>query len=344
MATIADVARRAGVSRTAVSFAFNDPGRLSRDTLERIHAVAHELGYYPNPVARSLISKRIGAIGLVIPQHTAVLFANPFFAELLRGIGHVCDRHNLSVLLVPPVEGSVTRALSRAAADGFIVVGLNADHPAIVTLRQRHRRFVIVDGPTMPQVSAVNIDDQTGAYSAAAHLLALGHRRMLVIAIQPALDELAEHADRRFSNVAIRRLAGYRKAFEEHGATFDEESIIAAESTREGGAQALHEAWEGGARPTAILAMSDIIALGAIDAARSLQLEIPRDLSIVGFDDIPAAQWCRPALTTIHQSAIAKGICAAQLLIDLQAGIDEVRHEQLPADLIIRGTTAPPAW
>lgn len=343
MATIADVARTAGVSRTAVSFAFNDPSRLSRETLERILAVSHDLGYYPNPVARSLISKRVGVIGLLIPQHTAMLFANPFFAELLRGIGQVCDHHDLALLLVPPVQGSVTRALSRAATDGFIVVGLNEDHPAIATLRQRRRLFVVMDGPVLPDVPAVNIDDRAGAYHAAAHLLSLGHRELLVIAIRPAVGELGEHLDRRYSSVAERRLAGYRQAFEEAGVPWCEQAVVVADSTREGGEQSLRQVWAGGSHPTAVLAMSDIIALGVIDAAHTLGLAVPEQLSVVGFDDIPAARWYSPPLTTIHQQAMEKGIRAAQLLVDRREANAAATHWVLPTELVVRASTAPPA-
>lgn len=342
MVTIADVARAAGVSRTAVSFAFNDPGRLSSDTRDRILAVAQELGYFPNPVARSLINKRVGALGLLIPQRTATLFANPFFAELLRGIGHVCDRHDFAVLLVPPVQGSITRALSRALADGFVVVGLEEAHPAITMLRQRTLPFVTVDGPPLPQVSAVNVDDEGGAYQAAQHLLALGHREVLVISIRPAQGErVDEHDDRPHSGVSDRRLAGYRRAFADAGIPFREDYVIAADSTREAGEQALRTAWLAGFHPTAVLAMSDIVAIGVLDAADRLELAVPDRLSVVGFDDIPAAHWRRPALTTVHQPGLEKGMRAARLLIDRHAGSNEVEHQMLPANLVVRDSTAP---
>lgn len=342
MATIGDVARAAGVSRTAVSFAFNDPSRLSQDTLARILSVAHDLGYYPSPVARSLMSKRIGAIGLLIPQGTAMLFANPFFAELLRGIGHICDRHNLAVLLVPPVQGSVTRALDRVAADGFVVLGMDEDHPAIAMLRQRNLPFVTVDGPVLPNVSAVNVDDEQGAYLAAAHLLALGHRDLLIIGIRPAIGEAAADGDRAFSGVTTRRLAGYRRAFAGAAVAFRDEAVVAAGSTSDGGAEALRAAWQAGWRPTAVLAMSDIIALGVMEAARALGLAIPEQLSIAGFDDIPEAQWCEPALTTVRQSGMEKGMCAARLLIARQSGA-AVEHHMLPTSLIVRASCAPPS-
>src|SRR5919206_1486586 len=108
MATISDVARLAGVSRTSVSFAFNDPSRLSAATRERILEAADRLGYYPDPIARSMTSKRVGALGLLVPQRSLAIFSNPFFSELLRGIGCVCDRHDFSILIVSPIEGSLT--------------------------------------------------------------------------------------------------------------------------------------------------------------------------------------------------------------------------------------------
>src|SRR5579883_783531 len=126
MATIADVARKAGVSRTAVSFAFNKPEQLGAETLQRILGVAHDLGYYPNPAARSLNTGRTGIIGLLIPQRTALVCANPFILEFLRGTGQVSDRHGLSILLVSPVRGSLTHAMNNVPVDGFIALGLGA--------------------------------------------------------------------------------------------------------------------------------------------------------------------------------------------------------------------------
>jgi alanine racemase len=341
MATIGDVARAAGVSRTAVSFAFNEPSRLSAETLARIRRIADELGYYPSPLARSLISKRVGVLGLLIPQGTATLFANPFFAELLRGIGLICDRHDFSVLLVPPAQGSVTRALTRAAVDGFVVVGLDDKHAALDLLRRRRVPFVTLDGQALPDVPAVNVDDYDGAYRAAQHLVTLGHRQALVISISPPQGARTEDAGPGFSGVAARRLEGYRDAFAHAGLASPEQPLVADESTREGGRHAMLVAWARGVRPSAVLAMSDVIALGVMDAARELGLGIPGDISLVGFDDIPAAQLCRPALTTVHQPALEKGMIAARLLVDRQAGNQQVEHQVLAATLVVRESTAP---
>lgn len=337
MPTIADVARQAGVSRTAVSFAFNDPSRLSSETLNRILGVAHELGYYPNPVARSLISKRVGVLGMVIPQSTSSLFANPFYAELLRGVGQVCDQQDFALLLVPPAQGSLTRAFSRAAVDGFVVIGLDDRHPAMEMLRRRRVPFVTVDGPPLAEAPSVNIDDRGGACQAAQHLLDLGHRDLLTIAIRPPDGERTDDQVP-FDGVSAVRLAGYRDAFERANVPYPAR-VIPTASTREAGQQAFHAVWEAGARPSAVLAMSDIIALGVLDAARDLGIRVPEDLSVVGFDDIPAARLCRPALTTVFQPTVEKGMRAAQMLIDRHAGDEAIAHHTLPTQLIVREST-----
>src|SRR5260221_9701844 len=151
---IADVARQAGVSATAVSFAFNSPDRLNAQTVSRILEVARQLGYTPNPHARALLTKSVGVIGVVVPQSIPTIFANPFFPNLYEGIGQVCQDNGLALLTVSPVDGSLSKAVADAPVDGFIVVGLNEDHAELEMLVKRHVPFVIVDGDAnhMPSV------------------------------------------------------------------------------------------------------------------------------------------------------------------------------------------------
>jgi DNA-binding LacI/PurR family transcriptional regulator len=201
---------------------------------------------------------------------------------------------------------------------------------------------VTVDGPALPDVPAVNVDDEAGAYEAARHLLELGHREMLMISIRPAQADLAAEAVHPLSYVAALRLAGYRRAFAEAGVPFHDEYVIPADTSHQGGQRALRTAWLAGARPTAVLAMSDIMALGVLEAAASLKLSVPGDLSVVGFDDIPPSGWCFPALTTVRQGGVDKGMRAARLLIESQLGNQPVEHQLLPTTLIVRDTTAPP--
>src|SRR4029077_10863017 len=127
---------RAGVSKAAVSFAFNNPEKLGQATLERVLGVAHDLGYTPHPAARALSLRRSGTIGVLIPQRLSTVFANPFLSELIQGLGELCEKHALSLLLVPPLDGSLEGAIRQASVDGFVSLGLSPDDRALATLHR----------------------------------------------------------------------------------------------------------------------------------------------------------------------------------------------------------------
>src|SRR5579864_8060222 len=211
--TIADVASAAGVSKTAVSFAFNNPQRLSQATLERVLGVAQDLGYTPLPAARALSTKRSGTIGLLIPQRLSTVFANPFVGELIQGLGEQCDEHDLTLLLVPPLDGSLESAIRQASVDGFISLGLSLDDGALQVIDRLGIPTVLVDSDGSARTVAINIDDEGGAEAAAAHLLDLGHRQIAILVLPPVRAQ----ADRTPS--AARRLAGYLKAIDAAGAS-----------------------------------------------------------------------------------------------------------------------------
>src|SRR6202521_3131338 len=181
--TIADVAIAAGVSKTAVSFAFNNPEKLGPATLERVLGVAQELGYAPHPAARALSMRRSGTIGVLIPQRLSTVFANPFLSELIQGMGELCEEHDLTMLLVPPLDGSLEGAIRQASVDGFISLGLSPDDQALETLMRIGIPTVLVDSAASPDHPAVNVDDAGGAEAAALHVAGLGHRDVVVIVL-----------------------------------------------------------------------------------------------------------------------------------------------------------------
>mgnify|MGYP005848684037 CR=1 FL=1 len=332
--TITDVARLAGVSPTAVSFAFNNPSQLNPATVSRILNAARELGYAPNPLARTLLSGRVGVLGVLVPQALVAIFANPFFASFLQGVGSVCDDHGLTLLVVPPLDGSLDGAIARAPVDGLIIVGLNEHHHEVAPLLKRRVPFVIVDGDA-EVASSVNIDDESGAYAAAAHLLAHGQRDVLILTFETPYT----HLDNVYYGVGGRRLRGYRRAFIEYGVAWRDNWLLPSLSTVEGGEQSFNAAWDAGLRPTAVLAVSDAIAIGAIKAAQQRGLRIPQDIEIIGFDDIPLAELIQPALSTVRQPIIEKGRIAAELLIAALEGTSSPERVLLPTELILRGTT-----
>jgi alanine racemase len=358
---IDDVARRAGVSKTSVSFAFNKPDHLKAETRERILAAAAELGYRPSQIARSLARRRTDQIGLVVPQSTHDIFANPFLPELVRGIGDVCDAEGIAVVIVPPVGGSISRAVDSALVDGLILLGLAPNHPALDEVRNSGTCLVGLDIEDPTGFDLIGIDDGAGAGQAATHLYALGHRDVAVVLI-------AEHPDLpvdEHHGISARRLAGVRAGFglarrpdstdaSDNGADATAAAtaadgavrlrILSAAVSEEGGRAALTTLLDDDHLPTAVITMSDVTAIGLMAGAADAGIAVPDDLSVVGFDDIPAASWTTPRLTTIHQPIREKGRRAAHRLIQAIRSGSEHRPvvEVLPTRLVVRGTTASP--
>lgn len=340
---IQDVAARAGVSKTAVSFAFNQPEHLNEATRERILLAATELGYRPSPIARRLATRRTDQIGLVLPQPTHDAFANAFMPELLRGIGDVCDERGMSLVIVPPAGGSLKRAVEAALVDGLILLGLAPDHPELAIARRAGLPVVALDVDGWGEADVVGIDDVGGSREAAEHLYRLGHRDIGVVLIaehpDAALDEL--------NGISGRRLSGITDGFEagcaESGGEAVRMRVLSAPVSEEGGRAAFAELAEVGL-PTAILTITDMTAIGVLNAAADAGVRVPDDLSVVGFDDIPAASWTTPRLTTVHQPIREKGRMAARRIIDLTRQTDGQgpTTERLEAHLVVRASTAPP--
>ena len=340
---IDDVAREAGVSKAAVSFAFNNPDRLSTETAARILDVASRMGYRPHPVARMLSAGQTTTIGILTPQALGQVFANPFFALFAEGVASVAEEHGFGLLFISPLHGSLSRALDRATVDGIVVLGLEEHHPEMGSIRAAGLPAVVVDAPAWPGHSAILVDDEGGARQAAAHLLALGHRELLILGIERALSDDA--LDDR-EGVTGRRLRGYREAFDAAGVPLSPDQVLRPAATIEGGEAAFLRAWSLGQRPTGVLCMSDAAAAGVLGAARRLGVRVPEELSIVGFDDLPLTRFTDPPLTTVHQPVRQKGEEAATMLLDAlrrPSGGDQDRQRVLETRLVVRRSTAAPS-
>lgn len=339
--TIDDIARKAGVSKTSVSFAFNNPDRLSESTLNHILKVAEELGYTPDPIASNLKTRRTGCIGLLLPQAIPVVAQNPHNFEFIEGIGEVCNEVGVSLMLVPPLKGNLNRAIGRAAVDGFITLGLEPFRQTVRVLRQRGIPFVMVDSEPIAGIPCVNLDDEYGGYMAMAHLLKQGHRRIAILAIQ------SEHHGNyeQYTGLLRRRVSGYLRALKAFDLNIDGTQIrlVECKVQPDEGYRAFKALWRSPNRPTAILAMGDLLILGAMRAARELGVRIPHDVSLVGYDDIEFSRIASPQLTTIRQPTVEKGHTAARLLIDLIAG-QKIEHEHvlLPVELVERESVSAP--
>jgi DNA-binding LacI/PurR family transcriptional regulator len=338
--TLKTIAEAVGVSRTTVSNAYNRPDQLAPELRDRILDTARALGYSgPDPAARRLRSGRRDAVGLLLTEGLSYAFTDPASVLLLQGIARATEDAGLALLVVPDRGG-----VQDAVVDAFCLYSMEEAHPNVAAARERGVPLVVVDEPRLEGHAFVGVEDRRGARLAAEHLLELGHRRFAMLAERTRLDGYAgpltpEREATAPSKLYFERLSGYRDALEAGGIDWSavprfELPANTPEHGLEGGRMALAV----DPRPTALIAATDQLALGAVEAAREAGLRVPEDLSIVGFDDVPGAAWSRPGLTTVRQPLFHKGELAGRLLT---AGA-EPREVILPVELVVRGSTAPP--
>lgn len=341
--TLQTIADRVGVSRTTVSNAWSRPDQLSAEVRDKILATAEELGYAgPDPAARGLRRGRADAIGMLLTETLRYAFEDPHAAELLRGVAAAIEEADTGLLIVPlPPRRRVGEALRSAVVDGCLVYSMPLDHPAVDVLRRREVPLVCIDGPRIEGVPFVGIDDRGASRDLAELVVSYGHRRILVLSIR-TVDDLYDgpiDADRLARGVyqnSLERIHGTFDATDAAGVPRD--GIVLHELSR----NHRHRAREvvagildGPDAPTAIIALSDELAAGALDAATARGMEPGRDITIVGFDDQASA--AELGLTTVRQSAYDKGYRAASMLVGHGPPTDIV----LPHELVRRGTVGP---
>jgi DNA-binding LacI/PurR family transcriptional regulator len=339
-ATLATVAEAVGVSRMTISNAYNRPDQLSPELRERILAAAHELGYSgPNPVARTLSRGQASAIGFVLDYPLTRAFTDPATMQLLQGVAGGCEERGLGLSLVPKIEGRDAALVQSALVDGFVVFCTREDDPRVVAVRERRLPYVLIDYAPGGEQRVVGIDDAGGARATAQHLVDLGHRAFALLLPYPLAATTAAEAEQVLDrHVGIARLAGWREALTAAGVDWAAVPVAAADDgARAAGARAAGRLFDRADRPTALIALSDLLALGALDAAAERGIAVPDQLSITGYDDIPEAALVSPALTTVRQPHERKGAEAIRLLLEP----DSPSAVELPTELIVRASTGP---
>lgn len=343
--TIKDIAEKAGVSKTTVSFAFNAPWKISADTRDRVLQVAEELEYIPDPVARTLTTKRTGTIGLLLPQPIQDAFKNPHIFELVQGIGSVCHAEGFSLTILPPVKGLLSQTVRTAAVDVIITIGIGPDTEVLQLIRKRHLCFVTIDGAPDSGALNVGIDDEAGGYTLMAHLLALGHRRIDILGLRNTHELLINMETVTMSRSLIMdvRMQGIKRALDEYADQKESFSVrtFRCDAAADSAEQTVGTLLDQADPPTAVLCLSDVAALGVYMAARKRQLKIPTDISVVGFDGILFSSLLVPPLTTMVQPGYEKGRAAARLVLNALRGIP-CGDVNLDASLRVGGSTAPP--
>jgi len=322
--TMADVAARAGVSLSTVSLAYSGAGPISPEMKARVEKAAADLDYSgPSAQARALRSGRSHVVGVVIHDTFTLAFRSPYILNVMDGLISKLGDMGLGVLLIPnpPEDPEAKSLLDSAPMDAAVVFRVrDHDEPAVEKLRKRALPFVVMDGAAPAGAGQVSIDDTTATVQLIEHLQALGHERIGTITLPHGpgvetglrpIDYMPESAWAPMHN----RLEAFRHAGVEPCVVVEARETMVAEGIAAGHIALTHES-----QPTAIIAQSDVLAAGVVQAARELDLKVPQDVSVTGFDGIDLP-WLAPLeLTTIIQDGVAKGEAMAEEVKELLGG------------------------
>ncbi|HEV7218176.1 MAG: LacI family DNA-binding transcriptional regulator [Terriglobales bacterium] len=329
---IREIARRAKVSTATVSRTINRVPSVDPQLAKRVWKVVEELGYYPNTQARALVSGKSRIFGLIVSEIT-----NPFFPEIVQSFEDIAVRHNYEILLTSTIhdpkrmELAVRRMIERRV-DGVAILTFGMEESLIEGLRFRKLPVVFVDvGPHMPGVSNIRINYQHGIRQAVQHLAALRHVRIAFISGPLHLKS------------AVARKTAFEKSMHEIGRELPAELMVAGDHRMEGGMRGLVELVALRDRPTAVVCSNDMTAIGVMREAYDYGMIIPRDLSVVGFDDIRLSSFTTPPLTTVQMSQTLLAEYAFKALINEVEGTSPSKdgtEYELITNLVLRGSTA----
>ena len=329
--TIKDLAQMASVSHSTVSRALRNSPLIDPKTAARIQSIARNAGYRASALARGLVTQTTKTVGAVVTT-----IADPFVSEVLSGIEETANRRGYSVFLAESntdseLEIKAVHSFAERWVDGIVVTSSRVGSLHFELLSEMRVPIVLVNNQH-PGASAhsVMIQNVEGSRQAVQHLIRLGHRRIAYIQ-----DKFGYQSD-------AERLAGYRAALRHAGVTFSKELVVSGDGKAKGGMIAMRNLLGLQAPPTAVFCYNDMTALGALRCIHDERLEVPQDISLVGFDDLFIASYTQPRLTTVRQPKRQLGQLAMESLFTLMSGHDSVDSISVPAELIVRESTAPP--
>lgn len=329
--SIKDVAQMAGVSTTTVSYVLNQTASqtISAETIQRVHDAVAQLNYVPNLNARSLSSRKSNLIGVVIPQTEPgkeLMFANPFYGELLSSIEYTARKNGYHLLLSGPEPNQSYINIARnRSVDGIIIVGAYPTH-SLDELHQLSVPVVLIDTYVKdPVFHTIGIDDRLGGELATRYLIQRGHRHIAFIA-----GSVSEQG------VMQKRFLGYMDALSKAGLPMNERQLYLGNVAFDYAQGVADEMVRRGSLETAAFAAADILGVGLLKGLRRLGRRVPEDVSIIGFDDINLAQLSDPSLTTMHQDIPGKGSAAVQMIVDAIGGKEGKQEAILPLHMVER--------
>lgn len=347
-ATLASLAAELGVSRTTVSNAYNRPDQLSAPLRARVMEAARRLGYPgPDPVARSLRTRKAGAVGLLLTEALSYAFRDPAATGFLEGLALACEQAGQGLLLVPvsPDHADVA-SVHQAGVDGFVVYSVREDDPHFLAVLERPVPTVVCDQPHgVEGVDRVGVDDRAGMLSLARHITGLGHRRIGVLCMRLGFGHNDGPADRERQDgvtypVQRDRLDGLRDGLAEVGVNWHDVPVYERfDHSVQAGRDAAAELLTAHPGLSAVICTSDILALGVLQYAAERGLSVPEDITVTGFDGVPEAE--RAGLTTVRQPLLEKGRVAGELLLD-RGDRNRPRRVTLPTELLVGTTSGEP--
>jgi DNA-binding LacI/PurR family transcriptional regulator len=333
--TSRDVAQRAGVSRTTVSFVLNEVEgvRISKETRQRVLAAAKDLGYVPDATAQALVSRRTRIIGLVFSRSYHHLASDAFLLQIVDGLLDVVRQHGIRLLL-DSVENLDQKdsylSLARTKRiDGIILSLPRTDDQELHALAEEGFPVVLIGRLPTERICSVDVDNCSASQTAVEYLISQGHKRIGCITNAPTSFIAA--AD---------RLRGYRQALADAGLTYDQNLVRYGDFSPHSGYDAMSNLLQEANLPTAVFVASDVVAFGAMTAIQEHQLKIPDDIAVIGFDDVPLSRYMNPPLSTIRLPAKNLGHRAGELLFDLILHqVEPGRQVTLETELVVRNST-----
>jgi LacI family transcriptional regulator len=325
LATIREVAELAGVSISTVSHVINETRYVSPEAQARVLDAIEKLNYHHNRLASSLRNQKTRAIGVLLPNN-----ANPFFADILAGIETACYASSYSFIMGnandnPERELSYLKTLISRQVDGVLLISTGAHEAALRLLSQRMIPVVMVDRTGIPQADAIRTDNALGGRLATTYLIERGHQRIACITGPEFLRSSSE------------RVAGYRQAMQAANLKVRPEWVVAGDFHQESGFQAVKQLLQLDEPPTAVFACNDLMALGALCGLHEAGLSVPKDISLIGYDDIQMASYSVPRLTTIRQPGEELGELAVKRLVERLNNPElSFRQDVLPVQLVER--------
>ena len=333
MSTINEIAKSLGLSNATVSRALNNKKGVRPEVREEILRVAKQMDYFPNSVARALVQKKVGAIGIMIPRANEFAFQNPFYSHMLLGLGTVATRHDYRLMLSISERESYAAMYQQRIMDGIVVVANRIDDERIAELAEKKIPSVVVPG--FPQnskikIASINSENVKSVYRAVSYLISLGHHKIAFIL--GSMNSL----------YSIERLSGYKAAFKDHHLQYDKKYIVESDFTKMEGLRLMGQLLNLPDPPSSIICIGDLVTLGVLKQINHRGIKIPADISVVAIGCSDFYELFEPPLTTIKSPVVQIGQMAAEMVISyLEHGSFHNERVIIPSEFIIRESTGP---